>query len=399
MKYGFKTINSLFTVVAMLTMTLTAYADSIPSAFSRPPEWMVGAELSPAYVPGTNNFLKGDNPQGKRISTSFAGDIRAAFRFNSDTKEGMLYPGLYQGIGVGANTFFNNELLGNPVSVYVFQGAPIAHLGRRLWLGYEWQFGAALGWKHFDKDEVYSAPVSTMATAHMGIALKMHYALSERWNMSFGISAHHFSNGNTTLPNSGVNRIGAVIGLAYVLNPQKDNSTPDPALIAEYGRGRWFYDIMAYGAWRRRIVSIGEPAEAQLCPGKFGVAGIQFAPMRQLGRYVAVGPSLDLQWDESAALDSYWIDGSYGENIKFERPPFGKQISAGLSAHAELTMPVFAVNAGLGFNIVSPEGEKRFYQSLTLKTFVTQNLFLNVGYRLGNFKEPQNLMLGIGVRI
>lgn len=121
--------------------------------------------------------------------------------------------------------------------------------------------------------------------------------------------------------------------------------------------------------------------------------------MRQLGRYVAVGPSLDLQWDESAALDSYWIDGSYGENIKFERPTFGKQISAGLSAHAELTMPVFAVNAGLGFNIVNPEGEKRFYQSLTLKTFVSRNLFLNVGYRLGSFKEPQNLILGIGVRL
>ncbi len=71
----------------------------------------------------------------------------------------------------------------------------------------------------------------------------------------------------------------------------------------------------------------------------------------------------------------------------------------GLAAQAELTMPIFSINAGLGFDIISPKGDKRFYQSLTLKTFVYRNVYLNVGYRLGNFNEPQNLMLGVGVRL
>jgi hypothetical protein len=48
---------------------------------------------------------------------------------------------------------------------------------------------------------------------------------------------------------------------------------------------------------------------------------------------------------------------------------------------------------------VCPYGDKRFYQSLTLKTFITRQLYLNTGYRLGNFKNPQNLMLGIGIRL
>ncbi len=95
----------------------------------------------------------------------------------------------------------------------------------------------------------------------------------------------------------------------------------------------------------------------------------------------------------------YWVEGSYDENIKFERPPFGKQISLGVSGHAELTMPIFSVNAGLGVEIINPKGDKRFYQSLTLKTFLTKNIYLNVGYRLGKFKDPQNLMLGVGVRL
>lgn len=85
--------------------------------------------------------------------------------------------------------------------------------------------------------------------------------------------------------------------------------------------------------------------------------------------------------------------------MKFYRPPFGRQLSVGLSAHAELTMPIFAINVGMGYDMLSPRGNKRFYQSLTLKTFVTRHIFINTGYRLGAFKDPQNLMLGVGVRL
>ncbi|MDE6467684.1 MAG: acyloxyacyl hydrolase, partial [Muribaculaceae bacterium] len=95
----------------------------------------------------------------------------------------------------------------------------------------------------------------------------------------------------------------------------------------------------------------------------------------------------------------YWVSGSYDDNIKFRRPPFGKQISLGLSAHAELTMPIFSVNAGIGYDVVNPRGDRAFYQSLTLKTFITPSIYLNTGYRLGAFKDPQNLMLGIGLRL
>ncbi len=112
-----------------------------------------------------------------------------------------------------------------------------------------------------------------------------------------------------------------------------------------------------------------------------------------------MGPSLDMQWDESSNLEPYWVEGTMGADTKFERPPFSKQLSIGLSAHAELIMPIFSVNAGIGYGLVTPKGEKRFYQSLALKTFLTEKIFINVGYRLGGFKDPQNLMLGMGIRL
>ena len=385
----------------LLTGCLTAVAsDTIPPASPRSLQWRVGVEMNPAWVPGTNGFLKGENAEGKSIRSTFSGDIRADFSFGPSTRKGMLYRDLYQGIGLGVNTFFSNSLLGTPVSVYVYQGAPIVYVNNRLWLGYEWQFGVACGWKHFCRETADdNAAVSTCITAHIGLGLKFQYSLSERWQMSAGLSANHYSNGNISWPNEGVNAIGATVGIAYIINPRQEDPVPDKSMLEEADKGRWFYDITVYGSIRKRVVFVGDPPDPQLCPGKFGVAGLQFSPMRSLNRWVAVGPSLDLQWDESAGLAPYWADGTTGDMIRFRKPPFGKRVSAGLSAHAELTVPIFSVNAGIGYDIINPKGNKAFYQSLTLKTFVNRCVYLNIGYRLGSFKEPQNLMLGIGVRM
>ncbi len=402
MIYKWKMKNRLFIVLAsVLSSCITATAgDTIPSGFSLSPEWRIGAGVTPGYVLGTNIFLKGNNPEDKTINATLAGTVNAEFSFNPATREGILYRGLYQGIGLGVNTFFTPSLLGTPVSAYVYQGAPIVHFNDRLWLGYEWQFGAAFGWKHFDKNTAdNNAVVSTAVTAYMGLGVKLTYRLNERWQMSFGLGAKHYSNGNTSWPNAGVNSIGATIGVDYILNPQETPTVSYSSIEAEADRSRWVYDIMAFGAWRKRVVVVGTPPEPKLCPGRFGIVGLQLSPMRKLNRWVAVGPAVDMQWDESAGLSSYWIEGSFGNDIKFERPPFGKQLSIGLSAHAELTMPIFTVSAGVGYDFLNPKGDRRFYQSLTLKTFVTEHVYLNVGYRLGAFKDPQNLMLGVGVRL
>lgn len=388
-------------LTSFLVMGIAAHAstiDSIPSGFFQKPIWRVGVETNPALVPATNSFLKGYNDESKKISAGISGDIRADFSFAPGTKEAKLYPGLYQGIGVGVNSFFANRLLGTPVSAYIYQGAPIVHLSQRLWLGYEWRFGAAFGWKHYGGETAdNNAAVSTAVTAMLGLGVKLHYTLSDRWVISVGVNGTHYSNGNTSWPNAGVNAIGATIGFSYVINPQPGIEKAPVRLIDEADKARWVYDILAYGAWRKRAVNVG--SEPQICPGRFGIVGLQFSPLRKLNRWVAAGAALDLQWNEGASLESYWIEGTMGDNIKFERPPFTKQVSVGVSAHAELTMPIFSVNAGVGYDFVNPKGENRFYQSLTLKTFMTKNIFLNVGYRLGDFKYPQNLMLGIGVRL
>ncbi|MDE6547474.1 MAG: acyloxyacyl hydrolase [Muribaculaceae bacterium] len=376
-------------------------SDSIPSGFSRIPEWRVGVEASPAWVPGTSGFLKGNNPDDKRIGSGLSGGVRADFSFNPSTREGILYRGVYQGLGVGVSTYFSPRLLGTPISVYAYQGAPIARFSDRVWLGYEWQFGAAFAWKHFDAQTPdNNAVISTPVTAHMGLGLKLHYNLSERWAMTVGVAARHYSNGNTSWPNKGLNSLGVTLGIEYILNPCRETpAIRDAGIFEDADRGKWLFDVMAYGAWRKRVVSIGDPAEPQLCPGKFGILGLQLSPLRRLNRWVSFGPSLDLQWDESAGLSPYWVEGTLDDMVKFVRPPFGKQLSVGVSVRAELTMPIFSVNGGIGFNVVNPKGDRAFYQLLNLKTFITKNIYINTGYSLGKFQDPRNLMLGVGFRL
>ena len=89
----------------------------------------------------------------------------------------------------------------------------------------------------------------------------------------------------------------------------------------------------------------------------------------------------------------------YSSDLKFHRPPFRKQFAMGLSLRAELVMPVFSINVGVGRNLIYSGGDmKGFYQILALKTYVTRHLFLHVGYQLSKFKDPNNLMLGLGYR-
>ncbi|MDE5881407.1 MAG: acyloxyacyl hydrolase [Muribaculaceae bacterium] len=380
--------------------TLPIFADTITSGFKMKPEWRVGAEFAPAGVVPTNSFIKGHNSLDKKITSSFAGGLNVGFKFNPQSRQGLLYKGLYQGIGFDVRSFTPGGLLGNPVSLHAYQGAPFVTFNNRLSLGYEWKFGAAFGWKAYDsQSDDNNAPVSTKVTARMGLGLKLQYALSDRWSLALGVEGNHFSNGNTSWPNAGVNTLGATIGIAYTFNPQHPVATCPTALSEEANAKRWIFDIMAFAAARKRAIRLPEPYDPVVCPGRFGVVGLRFSPLRKFNRWFAAGPTLDMQWDESADLASYWVEGTSGETIRFVRPPFKKQISVGLAGNAELTMPIFTLNAGLGYEVINPKGDKRFYQSLTLKTFVTDKIYLNVGYRLANFEDPQNLMLGVGFRL
>ena len=363
---------------------------------------MVGADFKPGYVFPTHKFLRGTNQAQKRIHTTLSGSLKYGFKFSPHTQTGQMYPYAVQGIGIAYNTFFNPSELDNPLAIYVFQTSRIASITHHLSLDYEWNFGASFGWKKFDEERnPFNRVIGSKVNAYIHLGALLNWQLSSNTQLRAGIGISHYSNGNTSYPNSGLNTIGGYIGMAHFFNSNKHTPT-----VAGTQRHNGFepyfnYDLIVYGATRKRGIYL-ESENPMLVPGAFGIAGLNFNPLYNFNPYFRAGVSLDLQYDESANIEGH-LANQYlpadPKDLKFYRPPFSEQFSAGLSLRAEVVMPIFSINIGIGKNFLCKGADTNsFYQTFVLKTNITKHIFLHTGYQLYKFKEPNNLMLGLGFR-
>lgn len=383
-------------LVLCLFVSLAMQATRSDSLSKGRPAHYIGLEMRPSYVFPTRTFFRGENANGKAINTTFSAHLRYAFRFASDTRLGRLYPHTYQGIGLAYNNFFNKAEVGTPVALYAFQGAPIARLTKHLSIDYEWNFGAAFGWKKYDPvDNPYNVVVGSRVNAYLNLGLFLNWQPSPDWRLTAGVDLGHYSNGNTNYPNSGVNTLGARVGIVHAFGETRQEAKPLREKALPMKR-RFSYDLILYASTRKR--GLIYPDHGELIPGSFAVIGMNFNPMYRVNKYFRAGVSLDAQYDESANLMEYLAEETNGE-MKFYRPPFREQFAVGLSLRAELNMPIFSVNIGIGRNVICKGIDTDvFYQVLALKAFVTRRFFLHVGYQLSDFKNPNNLMLGLGWR-
>lgn len=268
-------MHSLFTALPAVGGKLDAQTvaepvrqrnDSVGHAFVH----QIGFDIRPGYVVPTNSFLAGDNAQQKAIDQSLSLHLKYAFRaLSPNSCLGKLYPSAYQGIGVSYSTFSRPDELGNPVTVYVFQGAPLMQFSRRLSLDYEWNFGASFGWKKYD--ELYNQKnmaIGSEINAYINLGFFLNWQLHPQWKLAAGVDFTHFSNGNTHYPNGGLNAIGGRIGVVRTFD-----ATDGAAGAA--GSKRLFiephvsYDLVVYGATRKKdSVKDNVPS---LVPGSFGI--------------------------------------------------------------------------------------------------------------------------------
>lgn len=364
----------------------------------------VNAGLRGTYVMPTNHLLRGDNPGGCRVSAGMAPFMEFSVRNAPYTRYGRWYPSAYQGVGAGLQFTLPDRVVGSSALLYAFQGATLARVSSRLTLDYEWNFGAAMGWKSYDHDASdYNREedaVGSSATAYINLGVYLRYRLSDRLGIFGGAEITHFSNGNTSDPNPGINMLGARLGISYALG------APSPLRRADWSdfEPGMVYDIAAYGAWRRWTYNpntdLSYDGGVMLVPGKFAVAGLCINPMYRVNPVFSAGAAIDAQYDEGANLSGNYVTTSSTEDPKFYRTSFTDRLSLGVSARVEFRMSLFAINIGLGRSVYAPGGEdlRGWYNTFSLKTFVTDRIFLLTGYRLYRFNEPGNLMLGCGYR-
>lgn len=392
-------------LLSVATAGLTLSSDTIPHTPA-----IHKLEITSGYdymATSVDDEIRDRIPEDERITrhSSFPVNIKYSFLL-TNPKVRNYYRDGYQGIGVGFLNIGGGEPggvasaskhIGYPVSAYVFQGGPFWRPSKRVNFNYEWNFGASFGWKPYDRftNNNFNLVVGSRVNAYLNLSMLMIWKITDKFSLSGGIALSHYSNGNTSWPNPGVNSWGVRLGASYTFNPmKKELPLPEPDTVA---RRKMEYDITLWGALRKRVYLGGE--KPILLNGHYTCAGVSFAPMVRLNTWWRAGGGLDIQWDESSDLKKNYSSGTRPDDIKFYRPSFGRQLSFGLSCHGELQMPIFAVNVGIGYNLYAPEENRGSYQNITLKTYFSRKIFLNVGYQLRNFRQQAHLMLGMGVTI
>lgn len=391
-------MQKILLILILISLPLSVKArdgDSISSGFRH----QIGLDFRPSYAFSSykDDILSGsldvEDAQKTRIGSSL--HLQYGFSFPRDSKQGRICPDAWQGIGAAVNFMGNPHGLGTPVSVYAFQGAPVWRFSERLSVYYEWNFGASFGWRPCDGETAHSnLIVGSKVNAYINLGAGIMYRLNRSWSLMAGLDLTHYSNGNTSFPNPGVNLAGLRLGIVRTMERRFSTAVDMPD--GDYRR-RPSFDITLYGSLRRRVYRGGE--DPVLLNGRFAVAGLDFSPMWRLSRNFRTGPSLDLQWDESTDLRRHHASGSTAEDIQFYRPPFLSQVCVGLSGRAELVMPIFSVNVGIGYNLIGPEETRASYQLANLKVRLSDTFFLNIGYQLLDFEKQNNLMLGFGCSI
>lgn len=404
------TICTLFTAVAeeLRVDTIPIGADSsmttqlpLPSMlrYTSPHQRRISAETRIGFVFPSNRFVRGENLNGKPIDNAFSAHLKYTFGFPEESFIDNIYSGAYQGLGLAYYNFGEPEQLGTPLALYLFQGARIVKFSSAVSLNYEWNFGLSGGWKPYNSEtNGMNHAIGSKFNAYMNVDFYLLWRLTNQIDVTSGFALTHFSNGNTKFPNAGLNLGGWSAGVSYRFDQRKTESRIKrlrPTHSLEFPR-HVSYDLLLFGSWRRKGVYFDD-GSAIASPHTYTVLGFNFAPMYNFNYRFRAGVSLDGVYDGSANV--YVPPYISGTPPEFFSPDFDHQIALGLSGRAEYVMPYFSVGLGMGANVLHSGGDlKGFYQTLSLKIELTRSSFLNIGYNLKDFHEPNYLMLGIGYR-
>lgn len=355
----------------------------------------IGCEFSAGYNLPSHGYYRGYNPLEKPVRANSLLHLKYSFGFQPDTWLGSMYPNVTQGVGLAGCTFYSHELMGTPVIAYIFQNVPLIQLKKGMSVDYAWELGGSYGWKQ-------SAMIATRANIYVNVGLRLSYGISDLLTLNIGPEFTHCSNGDTKYPNGGSNMFNLKVGVTGHAVPKRGEA--DRRVINEYEKElsqksfaqRMEYDLILSGGCRAGKVT---GKTARVINDAFPFFCLNFSPLYRLNRNLGAGVSLDFLADRSANLYDVVYDRETKTVISYSQPGIYKQMAAGLSLKGEITMPIFTVGVGFGgFVIPSGNSLKGLYSTFSLKTYMSDKLFLNVTYRLSTKNFTHNMMYGMGVK-
>ncbi|MCL2028551.1 MAG: acyloxyacyl hydrolase [Bacteroidales bacterium] len=379
-------------LIVGISLCFTGSAEKIDSIPKHP--LFVEAYGAFGTVFGTNEFVT-DVGRYEAFSLRFA---RSA---NGSSRKDFTYNMPFYGIGFYKPSFENNPGFGNPFSFYMFRGSTLSQFTDNLGLVLEMNLGLAMNWTPYDLfDNPNNIAIGSHNTVQIGLRLYLEYVFFRYFQMKFGFDVTHFSNGNTHMPNRGVNMGALSFSLAYNFNPVnkgyllRNTSYEDPVIPRHLE-----HDVEFLFSNRQTMFdTTGNNLPSPFVDADFKVLGLLYNPMIVTGHKFKWGPSIRLLYDESSnarAWRELHPDGQWYNRVEFAK--FTDRLSLGLALHGEISMPIVSVFASIGYNVYHKHHyDKAFFQTVGIKTYLKDNLFVSLSISTKEFYKSNFLCWTLG---
>ncbi|MDH6357709.1 acyloxyacyl hydrolase [Parabacteroides sp. PF5-9] len=391
-------IKKMSSILLFLYACIALYAsDSIPAGYSR----FITATTAGGFVLPTKNITLG-NKQITPLYSAFT--LKYGWATPLYEREGYLFRESYRGIGIYLPRFSYQKELGNPFSIFLFQGGLLKDFNPKLYLHYEINLGASFNWNHYD---IQNAPglkaIGASTNVHLAGNWYFKWNISPKWDVHTGISFTHFSNGALRTPNNGLNTFAPFVELVYNLDKIEKRIPKDRSYNAssDFEKGQVHDFSVMFTTHTLKVDTAGTGLRSRYPHKRYNVVGMTYSYMLRQTRRFMWGPSVEMVYDES--INASFIGeknpqtGAYIEYEKLARPI--DRFSFGVSLKGEITMPGYAIFANLGYDLYHKDKrEKRLYQIYGVKVNLIENVFASFAVRSTNLTRSQYLYLSIGYR-
>lgn len=388
--------NKLWAFLVLSFVSITTQAgDSIKTL--RPQ--FVAVNFAEGLLLPSKYLSPGNNSESPSYS---ALTLKYALAAKGERWEDYAYGMPYKGVGVYLPRFSNNEALGNPFSIFIFQGGRMKQFSPTLSLNYEINLGASFNWHHYD---MYNRPwliaVGASTNVHIGGNWYLQWKLSQKLDLRVGAAFTHFSNGALRTPNNGINAVAALVEVAYHLQRTEDKKVLTDGVYTppKFAKNK-AHDLTFMLTTRTiKIDTLGTDLFSKYPRHHFKVAGVNYSYMWHNTRRLMWGPSIETVYDESvnATVTGEWCDDGrrYIEHITLGRA--SDRFSVGLSLRGEYAMPGYSIFTHLGYDVRHKDTrDNSLYQIYGLKVYLVNNLFATFGVRSTNLTRSRYLYLNIG---
>ncbi len=389
-------MKKLFLITLLLLLVQQAVlADGTDSLSVKRPSYIAVGGGFGGVLP-THEFFQGDN------RTSYGTySLKYSFTSMGDTWQSVYYGLPYYGIGFSQAFYGRENELGNPFSLYLFQGATIKMLTPRLALNYEFNLGFANNWKPYDPfTNPENLAIGSITNVHVAGALYLKWYMSEKLDLHVGASLTHFSNGTSKQPNHGLNKGGAYFELAYNFRREELIKRYNPDVEIPELTPHFQHDLQFIISSKNvKVDTVGTRLPDIFNDKQFQVYGVNYFLMRTSRHNYRYGFGVEYLYDESRGAKVY--NKLHPENNKYytvtELGSVGERSSIGVTTRFEMVLPIYSIFFDVGATVINQDETKPFlYQALGVKLYLSDDIFGTFGIKAVNFSQAQFLYWSLG---